>query len=167
MIETVLIADALPLGREEALARGLKLTTTKIVTHPNQVRGWSLDANVTVIDTQQRMSTEKRQLIDYHLSLCTMASRNKGLAQWLRERIEADRAEWTPALSGPRLNGKATARAVLAQCDAHRAILDLHHVRSDGSDLCNEDSDPYPCSTIRALGVAHRDHFGYRTEWKP
>ncbi|NUR80781.1 MAG: hypothetical protein HOQ21_10095 [Dermatophilaceae bacterium] len=77
-IETVLIADTLPLGRMHAQDRGLNLATTKIVSKPDQLRGWTLDANVNVIDTQQRMSAETRKLIDYYLSLCTMSSRANG-----------------------------------------------------------------------------------------
>lgn len=57
-------------------------------------------------------------------------------------------------------------QAAIAECDAHTAILDLHFVRSDGRDLCNEDSDPYPCGTVRALGLAHQHRAGYREEWR-
>ena len=57
-------------------------------------------------------------------------------------------------------------QAAVAECDAHTAILDLHFVRSDDRDLCNEDSDPYPCGTVRALGLAHQHRADYREEWR-
>lgn len=81
MIETVLIADTLNLGREEAIARGLKLTRTKIVSKPDQLRGASLNANVRVIDTQQRMSPETRARIAEDLKLCTLASRTAAMGK--------------------------------------------------------------------------------------
>ncbi|NUR80783.1 MAG: hypothetical protein HOQ21_10105 [Dermatophilaceae bacterium] len=57
-------------------------------------------------------------------------------------------------------------QAAVAECDAHTTILDLHPERSDGSGLCNECRDPYPCGTIRALGLAYQHRPGYLDAWR-
>lgn len=58
-------------------------------------------------------------------------------------------------------------RAAIAECDAHTAVLDLHLLDSGGTELCNDCRDPYPCSTVRALGLAHQHRPGYREDWRP
>lgn len=58
-------------------------------------------------------------------------------------------------------------RAVLARCEAHEAILDLHFERSCGRGVCNECNDPVPCGTARALALAYRHRDGYiEEEWR-
>jgi hypothetical protein len=78
-------------------------------------------------------------------------------------------------------------RTVLAQCDAHEAILNEHtpRVDRDGDQVCttcvyfgdDEDEggnrfryrehDDWPCSTVRALALAYQHRPGYREEWRP
>lgn len=58
-------------------------------------------------------------------------------------------------------------RSAVAECDAHTAILDLHLLDSGGTELCNDCRDPYPCGTVRALGLAYQHRPGYREEWRP
>ncbi len=75
------------------------------------------------------------------------------------------------------------ATAVLTQCEAHTALLDLHADRVVASlDLenwaqefivcrsCREVGDRQfvqPCPTLRALALAYRRNPGHREEWKP
>jgi hypothetical protein len=57
---------------------------------------------------------------------------------------------------------------VLAQCEAHTAILDLHSDQHDciGS-LDSLEWPPRPCPTLRALASAYQHRPGYREEWRP
>jgi hypothetical protein len=74
-------------------------------------------------------------------------------------------------------------RDAIARCEAELAILDLHvPVRGDdgtGIDgkvcvICSwvnlseeTEGDPYPCKTVRSVGIAYRHLPGYREEWRP
>ncbi|MGY1439556.1 DUF6221 family protein [Streptomyces reniochalinae] len=71
---------------------------------------------------------------------------------------------------------------VLAEVDAKRRIIELHHVvggwqdedGNDHGDGCGEcgHSEEYSdrdgwCETLRLLALPHADHPEYREEWKP
>lgn len=63
-------------------------------------------------------------------------------------------------------------RAVLAQCEAHTAILDLHVNEScpeadTPCDVCGEWDEDWPCDTLRATALAYQHNPGYREEWRP
>ncbi len=70
VIETVLIADTQAAGRIIAEDLGLPARTTRIVSKPDQLRGWSLRATVRVIDRTRCMSASDRQGIEDNLALC-------------------------------------------------------------------------------------------------
>lgn len=67
---------------------------------------------------------------------------------------------------------------VLAECDAKRRIIEVHHAREatgfdrDGEehsamvcDACSMEDDP--CPTARLLALPYADRPGYREEWRP
>ncbi|MEU4804326.1 DUF6221 family protein [Actinosynnema sp. NPDC023587] len=82
---------------------------------------------------------------------------------------------------------------LLAQCEAHTAILDRHHARTvmvvdyeyyePGAQACAEctqvdgpfdlSDDPdyvlrrFPCPTWHDVALAYRHNNGYREEWRP
>lgn len=69
---------------------------------------------------------------------------------------------------------------VLAECEAKRAIIDLHHdiggpgpALSDGSEYhsCAEDGDgvydTWPCDTLKHLAAVYADRPDYQPEWRP
>jgi hypothetical protein len=70
VIETVLIADTLALGRAFANELGLDRATTKVVSKPDQLRGGTLPATVRVIDKSSRMLARHRQEIGRNIMLC-------------------------------------------------------------------------------------------------
>ncbi|GAA2694361.1 hypothetical protein GCM10010400_69900 [Streptomyces aculeolatus] len=66
----------------------------------------------------------------------------------------------------------------LADIDAKRRILDLHHAElvevtnADGDERsgrwCSEcDGEQFPCQTLRLLAVPHAGHPEWRSEWRP
>lgn len=64
-------------------------------------------------------------------------------------------------------------RAVLAQCDAHEKLLDLHPQSTELSWLCElcggegQNIDcAYPCDTLRVTALAYQHHPGFREEWR-
>ena len=54
---------------------------------------------------------------------------------------------------------------VLAECDAKRRIVGLHHEILTICQGCANES--YPCRTLRALALPYADHPDYREEWRP
>ena len=55
----------------------------------------------------------------------------------------------------------------LAECEAKRAIVELHHA-AGRSGLCDEcHSKVWPCPTLRLLALPHAGHPDYREEWRP
>src|ERR1041384_2763803 len=105
------------------------------------------------------------------------------IMRWLREQIARDRAEAEKGVSD------TAPSAVLAQCEAHTAILDEHAPRRehtvDGDLVCSTcvytgwDEDPggnrsryrdhhdWPCQTVLAVALAYRHRPGFRNEWLP
>ena len=73
-----------------------------------------------------------------------------------------------------------TPSAVLAECAAKRAIIEMHGpVKDDGwisgaahdnlwCGMCgsiDDSPEPFPCATLQALAAAYKDHPDYRQEW--
>lgn len=70
MIETVLIADTQAIGRTLANELGLSRHATRIVSKPDQLRGWVLDANVRIIDRADWMTPQTKRAIEENLVHC-------------------------------------------------------------------------------------------------
>jgi hypothetical protein len=66
-------------------------------------------------------------------------------------------------------------RAVLALCDSHTAILDVHHADTDGTCVgcaTHRWGEPWApdigdCPTLRAVTIAYQHHPGYQERWRP
>jgi hypothetical protein len=63
---------------------------------------------------------------------------------------------------------------VLARCEAHEKLLDLHAQSTEHGwecSLCGPEGQnidcTYPCDTIRVLALAFQHRPGYRQEWQP
>jgi hypothetical protein len=67
---------------------------------------------------------------------------------------------------------------VLAECEAKRRIVGIHHPGKYRPDECQVCFDPttaagdydfeyLPCSTLRALALPYTDHPDYQDEWRP
>lgn len=78
------------------------------------------------------------------------------------------------AVFGARHIARHDPARVLAECEAKRAIAELHedlldedqggNLRSDGCYSCDA---PWPCSTLRALALPYADHPDYDEDWRP
>lgn len=119
------------------------------------------------------------------------------LVQFLRDRLDEDEraaracpgdGEWTAwalEVYGPGLSDEVRTHAarhdparVLAEVEAKRQLLELHHAESvevingDGDERSGQwcwecDGEPFPCRTLRALALPYADHEAYRPEWAP
>ena len=78
MIKTVLIADNQREGSTWMRTEGLLRTTTRVVTYPDQVRGWLLDSGVRVLDRTHLMSAEKKQQIMEMLVVAGLTQQDEG-----------------------------------------------------------------------------------------
>jgi len=66
---------------------------------------------------------------------------------------------------------------VVAECEAKRRILKLHHppgfvFDADGMewndyDICHEDHEDMPCELVRILALPYADHPDYEEGWRP
>lgn len=95
------------------------------------------------------------------------------LVTWLREQIAEDRAAVEVGRS-PHAHGCDHVECccdqgatVLAQCDAHEALLALHVINQGACDVCGEWDYDWPCKTLRILALAYQHRPGYREEWRP
>ena len=52
---------------------------------------------------------------------------------------------------------------VLRACESVRRVVALH--REDEPEVCMEDDQVMPCTTLRALALRWADRDGYREEW--
>lgn len=78
---------------------------------------------------------------------------------------------------------ETSAARVLAECEAKRRIVDLHHPwgfeysGGEGCDRCVSpddyttaklpDPERFPCQTLRLLASVYAGHPDYRQEWRP
>jgi hypothetical protein len=103
------------------------------------------------------------------------------LREFLRARVAEDEAVARGVIDGTTLDmaeelpiGCWSERRVLAECEAKRAIIDLHpRCRPDSPDThcvcecewsgCSEGE----CQTLRALALPYADHPDYLDEWRP
>lgn len=100
----------------------------------------------------------------------------QSLADWLLERIAEDERRWAAekaTVSDKRVRRMFLNSAeylvvdparVLAQCAAHRAIVEEHRLDGDVCAMCGW-QDERGCPTLRALASIYRDHEGFREEW--
>ena len=57
---------------------------------------------------------------------------------------------------------------VLAECEAKRRIVALHHLDEDReTGLCIEDAFTYPCETLRWITLPYASHPDYNPDWRP
>jgi hypothetical protein len=103
------------------------------------------------------------------------------LMAWLREQIaevqrRAER-EQAATYAAACLDANHDPRDVIAQCEAHTAILDLYGVVSDPANADRTDDRgvllSHPIArrrmrdAVRAVGLAYQHRPGYREEWRP
>lgn len=57
---------------------------------------------------------------------------------------------------------------VLAECEAKRAIVELHAPEpGQHPDFCGHDLRQLPCSTLRILALPYADHPDFDPAWRP
>lgn len=56
---------------------------------------------------------------------------------------------------------------VLAECEAKRQIVELHHSRLPHDTTCRDCQRTWPCQTLRLLALPYADHEAFRDEWRP
>jgi hypothetical protein len=86
----------------------------------------------------------------------------------------ADRLWWLAKDAGQWIARHDPAR-VLAEVDAKRQMLELHHsieLPTEMLDACAECEvtgvyPEYPCRTLRLLALPYAEHPDYREEWRP
>ena len=101
------------------------------------------------------------------------------IAEFLLARTAEDEAEAQGHLGAEYytegLWPEAVAKRVLAECDAKRAIMDIHRDRDGDCARCSDyawfavldggEHEEFPCPTIRALATVYADHPDYQPEW--
>jgi Family of unknown function (DUF6221) len=105
------------------------------------------------------------------------------LAAFLKARIGEDEATWRQKRERGGAHWPWLEDRMLREVEAKRAILAVHAPREGGDgagaeiqvcQTCSWDGgtgdvegDPYPCETVRLLGVVYSDHPDYDESWKP
>lgn len=115
------------------------------------------------------------------------------LADFLLARIAEDESDWRAVEARPvvqLLHGKPIAPRMIAECEAKRRIVEVHHPHDHGGDhgdavFCDEcqwdhgddspriDNQPVenfgsnPCRTLAALALPYADHPDYDEAWRP
>ena len=86
------------------------------------------------------------------------------LAEFLLARIaEDEQYEQSPHAD----HNEHTYLRAMAEREAKRRIVELHHT-AGRSGLCDEcHSKVWPCPTLRLLALPYADHPDYREEWRP
>ena len=106
------------------------------------------------------------------------------LVDFLMARIEEDERLARRAMTWPSVGSldvsmalSVTGRHLLADCEAKRAIVELHkpyrRIVGIGCEVCLQprhlpaDAPGWPCETLRLLAVSYSSHPDFRAEWLP
>lgn len=103
------------------------------------------------------------------------------LADFLLVRLTEDEADASMALGPcdcamegfPLQHGIRCIERFMAECDAKRQIIKLHHQYRNVCSHCVDPRNPpvhrelWPCESMRLLALPYEDHPDYRKEWRP
>jgi hypothetical protein len=98
------------------------------------------------------------------------------IAEFLRARIAERKAAATyePVDLSPWVaHGEGVDALLLAECEAHRRIVEAHPSYGGYGEHCatcyaesDLSGDDWPCVTLRALASVYADHEDFREEWR-
>ena len=80
------------------------------------------------------------------------------LSEYLLDRIAEDEA---------RVRRNERGRRALAEIDAKRRLIALHHISHPCAGPCGYSASWAPCTTMRILALPYADRTDFRPEWRP
>jgi hypothetical protein len=108
--------------------------------------------------------------VDSEAPLDVLPLRDETWDEWQRRNIANESATGDIRMEDANHIAYWNPLRVLAECETHKEIVELHHKEfdpEDGIERCRLDAQPYPCATLYALAMLDADHSDYREEWKP